>query len=192
MSWIICEGTSYLPLRISSFIFLAFFVIGIPFYFLFLFFKHKKSIMNLEINEWLSFFYENYNTKYYWFEFVWFIRKLILTFVIFYLNLSQQNLQIALIIILLSFMVLVSILKPFKFKREENFELYVNLALIVNILLPNNKLYFVLVMIINALFVFSLSIFLLYPVILKKLLPLFRKKPLKEKEMLIKENKIQN
>jgi hypothetical protein len=127
MSWIICEGKSYLPLRLFSTIFLVFFVFGIPFFFLYLFFVNRKSIRNFEINEYLSFFYENYETKYFWFEFVWFLRKLILIFVIFYLNLTPQNLQIALIIVLLIFMLLVSILKPFKFEQEERFELYVNL-----------------------------------------------------------------
>lgn len=119
-----CSYTSepYSTLVLCSMIFLAVYVFGIPVMFGVLLRINKKRIMDDDAYtlSWLGFFYENYNKRFYYFETVWIIRSLLLSFAISFFEPSNPAQPLIILTVLYTSLLLNYFRNIFKMPMENN------------------------------------------------------------------------
>jgi uncharacterized membrane protein YjfL (UPF0719 family) len=115
--WIPCsfDDSAYKSLYISAIFFFVLYTIGIPAFFGAIMFRNRRRILagdpNLEAK--YGFLYESYRQKVFWFELVWFVRRILLSIAVSVFA-STSPFQLGLIFVLLQgSLILHRYVKPF-------------------------------------------------------------------------------
>ena len=181
--WIVCDSSSYHLLFFSSIFFVIIFILGVPLFFGFLLIRNHYKIKRDENVEWLSFFYENYKKRYYWFELVWMIRRMLIVFFFYMFSQSPHLQKSSIISVLLFFIFLIQVVKPFKTFSENILELMCSIVTLLNTFLPQTEPSFsisLVILLINTFFLLFLLFVFLGPLwkknlVLKKFFHSFNK-----------------
>lgn len=132
--WIHCSFNDgqYSALLITAIVFFVAYSIGIPAFFGFVLLRNRRRIRagDPALEAKYGFLYESYTAKYYWFELIWFLRRILLSLAVSVLP-SRPGYQMAAILaVLLGSIALHRFLKPFSTKVANWFDLGVTCVLL--------------------------------------------------------------